>query len=75
MHGKRGISADTALRLAEPWGATADIRAEVLRRAADLYEAEYGQIFALLAREAGKSLSDAVSELREAVDTFKIETA
>ena len=62
---------DTALRLAEPWIATADIRAEVLRRAADLYEAEYGQIFALLAREAGKSLSDAVSELREAVDFLR----
>jgi RHH-type proline utilization regulon transcriptional repressor/proline dehydrogenase/delta 1-pyrroline-5-carboxylate dehydrogenase len=62
---------ETALRLAEPWTATPDIRAQVLRRAADLYEAEYGQIFALLAREAGKTLSDAVSELREAVDFLR----
>ena len=62
---------DTALRLAEPWAATAGVRAEVLRRAADLYEAEYGAVFAILAREAGKSLADAVSELREAVDFLR----
>lgn len=62
---------DTALRLAEPWAASADIRAKVLHRAADLYEAEYGAIFAILAREAGKSLADAVAELREAVDFLR----
>ncbi|MEO6299864.1 MAG: bifunctional proline dehydrogenase/L-glutamate gamma-semialdehyde dehydrogenase PutA, partial [Paracoccaceae bacterium] len=62
---------ETALRLAEPWIATPDIRAKVLRRAADLYEAEFGAIFALLAREAGKTLADAVSELREAVDFLR----
>ncbi len=62
---------DTALRLAEPWEAEPAIRAEVLRRAADLYEAEFGPIFALLAREAGKSLADAVAELREAVDFLR----
>jgi RHH-type proline utilization regulon transcriptional repressor/proline dehydrogenase/delta 1-pyrroline-5-carboxylate dehydrogenase len=62
---------DTALRLAEPWAATADVRAQVLRRAADLYEANFGPIFALLAREAGKTLADAVAELREAVDFLR----
>ncbi len=62
---------ETALRLAEPWIATPDIRAKVLRRAADLYEAEFGAIFALLAREAGKTLADAVGELREAVDFLR----
>ena len=62
---------DTALRLAEPWAATPEVRAEVLRRAADLYESEYGAIFAVLAREAGKTLADAVSELREAVDFLR----
>ena len=61
----------TALRLAEPWAAEAPIRAEILRRAADLYEENFGQIFALLAREAGKTLSDAVAELREAVDFLR----
>ena len=62
---------ETALRLAEPWAAPADIRAEVLNRAADLYEAHSGAIFALLAREAGKTLADAVAELREAVDFLR----
>jgi RHH-type proline utilization regulon transcriptional repressor/proline dehydrogenase/delta 1-pyrroline-5-carboxylate dehydrogenase len=62
---------DTALAAAAPWDAAPAERAEVLRRAADLYEAEYGAIFALLAREAGKTLSDAVAELREAVDFLR----
>ncbi|GAB1362506.1 bifunctional proline dehydrogenase/L-glutamate gamma-semialdehyde dehydrogenase PutA [Rhodobacter sp.] len=62
---------DTALRLADPWAADPAIRAEVLNRAADLYEANLGSIFALLAREAGKTLADAVSELREAVDFLR----
>ncbi len=62
---------DTALRLAEPWAADAATRAEVLNRAADLYEAEVGPIYALLAREAGKTLLDAVSELREATDFLR----
>jgi RHH-type proline utilization regulon transcriptional repressor/proline dehydrogenase/delta 1-pyrroline-5-carboxylate dehydrogenase len=62
---------ETALATAHPWDAAASDRAEVLRRAADLYEAEFGPIFALLAREAGKSLADAVAELREAVDFLR----
>jgi len=43
-------------------------RGAVLRRAADLFEAGFGEAFALLAREAGKTLPDCVGELREAVD-------
>ncbi len=62
---------ETALRLAEPWAAAGPERAAVLRRVADLYEAEFGPIFALLAREAGKTLADAVAELREAVDFLR----
>jgi RHH-type proline utilization regulon transcriptional repressor/proline dehydrogenase/delta 1-pyrroline-5-carboxylate dehydrogenase len=62
---------DTALRLAEPWAAAAPERATVLNRAADRMEADTGRIFALLAREAGKSLPDAVAELREAVDFLR----
>jgi RHH-type proline utilization regulon transcriptional repressor/proline dehydrogenase/delta 1-pyrroline-5-carboxylate dehydrogenase len=62
---------DTALRLAEPWSAAAPQRAEVLNRAADRMEADFGRIFALLAREAGKTLADAVAELREAVDFLR----
>ncbi|QCO57803.1 bifunctional proline dehydrogenase/L-glutamate gamma-semialdehyde dehydrogenase PutA (plasmid) [Pseudorhodobacter turbinis] len=61
----------TALTAATPWEAAPAQRAAVLRRAADLYEAEFGTIFALLAREAGKTQSDAVGELREAVDFLR----
>ncbi|MFA7432669.1 MAG: bifunctional proline dehydrogenase/L-glutamate gamma-semialdehyde dehydrogenase PutA [Gemmobacter sp.] len=62
---------DTAFAAARVWDAPAAERAGVLRRAADLYEAEFGPIFALLAREAGKTLADAVAELREAVDFLR----
>jgi RHH-type proline utilization regulon transcriptional repressor/proline dehydrogenase/delta 1-pyrroline-5-carboxylate dehydrogenase len=62
---------ETALHAAQPWTAAAPERAEVLNRAADLYEANFGPIFALLAREAGKTLADAVGELREAVDFLR----
>jgi RHH-type proline utilization regulon transcriptional repressor/proline dehydrogenase/delta 1-pyrroline-5-carboxylate dehydrogenase len=62
---------EAALTAARPWDAAPAQRAQVLRRAADLYEAEFGRIFALLAREAGKTLLDAVGELREAVDFLR----
>jgi RHH-type proline utilization regulon transcriptional repressor/proline dehydrogenase/delta 1-pyrroline-5-carboxylate dehydrogenase len=62
---------ETALAAARVWDATAEERAAVLNRAADLYESEFGRFFALLAREAGKTLPDAVSELREAVDFLR----
>ncbi|MYM54697.1 bifunctional proline dehydrogenase/L-glutamate gamma-semialdehyde dehydrogenase PutA [Thalassovita mangrovi] len=62
---------ETALAAAKPWSAPVAKRAETLRRAADLYEDHFGEIFALLAREAGKSLPDAVGELREAVDFLR----
>jgi RHH-type transcriptional regulator, proline utilization regulon repressor / proline dehydrogenase / delta 1-pyrroline-5-carboxylate dehydrogenase len=51
------------------WAATLlGIRAEVLERAGDALEAERGRFIALLQREGGKTLEDAVAELREAVD-------
>ena len=46
-------------------------RANILRRIADLYEANAVEFFALAGREAGKSLSDAVGEVREAVDFLR----
>ncbi len=46
---------ETALASAAPWNAPAAERAAALNRAADLYEENYGQIFALLTREAGKT--------------------
>ncbi|WP_170516553.1 bifunctional proline dehydrogenase/L-glutamate gamma-semialdehyde dehydrogenase PutA [Ruegeria atlantica] len=62
---------ELALATAAPWNAPAEQRAQVLNTAADLYEAHYGELFALLAREAGKSIPDAVAELREAVDFLR----
>jgi RHH-type proline utilization regulon transcriptional repressor/proline dehydrogenase/delta 1-pyrroline-5-carboxylate dehydrogenase len=61
----------TALGAARKWDADAATRADVLRRAADLYEKHFGPIFAILAREAGKTQADAVGELREAVDFLR----
>ncbi|WP_297107102.1 bifunctional proline dehydrogenase/L-glutamate gamma-semialdehyde dehydrogenase PutA [uncultured Devosia sp.] len=46
-------------------------RAALLRTVADLYEANAPEIFAILAREAGKTWADAVAELREAVDFLR----
>lgn len=51
------------------WNATpARDRAAALRKAADLMEARRGLLLALLQAEAGKTLDDALSEVREAVD-------
>ncbi|CAM3330621.1 bifunctional proline dehydrogenase/L-glutamate gamma-semialdehyde dehydrogenase PutA [Paracoccus nototheniae] len=60
-----------AIDNARPWTAPAAERAAILRRAADLYESDFGPIFDILAREAGKTLNDAVAELREAVDFLR----
>ena len=62
---------DTALDAAQVWDAPAAERRAVLERAADLYEAHFGELFALCAREAGKSVKDSVAELREAVDFLR----
>ncbi|WP_372573220.1 bifunctional proline dehydrogenase/L-glutamate gamma-semialdehyde dehydrogenase PutA [Ruegeria jejuensis] len=66
-----GEDIERALTLAKPWDAAPAERKMILNRASDLYEANYGELFALVAREAGKSLKDAVAELREAVDFLR----
>ena len=43
-------------------------RAEILRRAADMLEARASDYYRILADEAGKTVDDAVAEVREAVD-------
>jgi len=43
-------------------------RAEALERAADLLDGASGRLLALLQSEAGKTLDDAIAELREAID-------
>jgi len=45
-----------------------DVRAGCLEKASDLLEASRGQFHELLVREAGKTISDAIAEVREAVD-------
>lgn len=56
----------------KPWnGQTAAQRSEVLSKVADLYENNAHETFALLAREAGKTLRDCIGELREAVDFLR----
>jgi len=52
-----------------PWSARPVVeRADCLTRAADLMERHRTDLLALLTREAGKVLPDAIAELREAVD-------
>ncbi len=48
-----------------------DARATVLEKAAELYERNTYELIALCQLEAGKTLKDAVSELREAVDFLR----
>jgi RHH-type proline utilization regulon transcriptional repressor/proline dehydrogenase/delta 1-pyrroline-5-carboxylate dehydrogenase len=51
------------------WSATAvEHRAKMLFRVADDIEAQRGPLIALLQREAGKTLDDALAEVREAAD-------
>jgi RHH-type proline utilization regulon transcriptional repressor/proline dehydrogenase/delta 1-pyrroline-5-carboxylate dehydrogenase len=51
------------------WDRTSvEVRAAALDRASDLIEASRGRLIALLQREGGKTLDDAVAEIREAVD-------
>jgi len=64
---------DQAFRLARAaqpaWDqAGGPARAEVLRAMADALEANLERLCALLSREAGKTLPDAIAEVREAVD-------
>ncbi|MDP2618893.1 MAG: bifunctional proline dehydrogenase/L-glutamate gamma-semialdehyde dehydrogenase PutA [Hyphomicrobiales bacterium] len=46
-------------------------RAELLEQAADLYEANGARLMALMVREAGKTLDNALADLREAADFLR----
>jgi RHH-type proline utilization regulon transcriptional repressor/proline dehydrogenase/delta 1-pyrroline-5-carboxylate dehydrogenase len=60
---------DLASRAQPAWDATpAAARAACLERAAQLLEEQRGVFLRLLVKEAGKTLPDAVAELREAID-------
>ena len=62
-----------AAHAAQPsWDALGgEARAKLLQRAADLYEEHAEELFSLCIREAGKTLVDAVLEVREAVDFLR----
>jgi RHH-type proline utilization regulon transcriptional repressor/proline dehydrogenase/delta 1-pyrroline-5-carboxylate dehydrogenase len=61
-----------AVRAQPSWDAAgAGARAEALERASDLFEMRRGELIALLVREGGKTIPDAVAELREAVDYLR----
>jgi RHH-type proline utilization regulon transcriptional repressor/proline dehydrogenase/delta 1-pyrroline-5-carboxylate dehydrogenase len=59
----------SAARAFAGWNATpVETRARIFDRAADLLEARRGVFLALLQSEAGKTLDDALAEVREAAD-------
>uniref|UniRef100_UPI0025F0D11A trifunctional transcriptional regulator/proline dehydrogenase/L-glutamate gamma-semialdehyde dehydrogenase n=1 Tax=Sphingomonas sp. TaxID=28214 RepID=UPI0025F0D11A len=51
--------------------ATVDERAAVLERAADLMQARMPVLLGLIVREAGKSVANAIGEVREAIDFLR----
>ncbi|MFC5477502.1 trifunctional transcriptional regulator/proline dehydrogenase/L-glutamate gamma-semialdehyde dehydrogenase [Massilia suwonensis] len=70
------LDVETALAAASAfageWNASANgERAAILARVADLFEANCTELMALAVREAGKSLPNAIAEIREAVDFLR----
>ncbi|WP_144157313.1 trifunctional transcriptional regulator/proline dehydrogenase/L-glutamate gamma-semialdehyde dehydrogenase [Paraburkholderia sp. BCC1885] len=65
-----------AVAAAPIWQATpVEARADCLARAADLLEAQMHTLMGLVVREAGKSLPNAVAEIREAIDFLRYYSA
>jgi len=63
---------DAAAATQGAWDRTpAQDRAAILERTADLFEAHSAELMAICVAEAGKTVPDAVSELREAVDFLR----
>ncbi|MFP4004912.1 MAG: bifunctional proline dehydrogenase/L-glutamate gamma-semialdehyde dehydrogenase PutA, partial [Alphaproteobacteria bacterium] len=67
---------DEALTIAtkaqEAWDARGGAaRAEILEKAADLYEDDLPRLIALCVREAGKSVPNALADVREAIDFLR----
>lgn len=59
-----------------PWAShSPEQRGDVLRMAADLFEENAYELFALLMQEAGKTVVDAIAELRETVDFLRFYAA
>src|SRR5476651_1347987 len=70
------LAISNAVAAAPIWQSTpVDERADCLARAADLLEAQMHTLMGLVVREAGKSLANAVSEIREAIDFLRYYSA
>ncbi len=66
------FAAERAVAAQPAWDALGgEARAKLLENAADTFETHSAEIISLCQREAGKSLIDAVLELREAVDFLR----
>lgn len=61
-------AARAALEASTTWDAPVEKRADVLRAVAAAFEENAEELFALLHREAGKTMLDCIGEVREAVD-------
>ena len=67
-----GKALDAASRAQYDWDAIGGAgRAKILERAADLFETNEPHLMALAVREAGKTLPNALGEVREAVDLLR----
>ncbi len=65
-----------AVAAAAPWDEIgAEKRADCLDRAADLFEARMETFIAMIVREGGRTIPDALAELREAVDHCRYDAA
>jgi len=71
-HAQVSAALQYAVAAAPIWQATPiEARADCLTRAADLLEAQMPTLMGLVVREAGKSLPNAVAEIREAIDFLR----
>jgi len=71
-HAQVSAALQYAVAAAPIWQATPiEARADCLTRAADLLEAHMPTLMGLVVREAGKSLPNAVAEIREAIDFLR----
>jgi RHH-type proline utilization regulon transcriptional repressor/proline dehydrogenase/delta 1-pyrroline-5-carboxylate dehydrogenase len=63
---------DAAVAAQPQWNAAGAVqRAAILTRAGELFEAKLPELVALVAREGGRCLPDAIAEVREAVDFLR----
>jgi len=66
------VALSSASHFAMDWQTTEPaVRAAALQKAADLFESNAMELMTLAIREAGKSLPNAIAELREAVDFLR----